>query len=191
LPYAVTPDPYCYPGSTVLKNVPGFRDQAPLDEFEARVYKARAEQVLPDGRLTFGHYKAVHKHLFQDVYAWAGKFRTVRIAKGDSMFCYPEHIDGQMKALFGELKRKRLLFGLDADTFAAEMGAFLATLNAIHPFREGNGRTQLAFASLMAARAEHPLQLDRLEPDKFLKAMIVSFSGNDKPLAQIVRKLIA
>jgi transposase-like protein len=49
----------------------------------------RSAEPLPAGKLTYPHYCAIHRHLFQDVYTWAGKPRTVRIAKGGSMFCYP------------------------------------------------------------------------------------------------------
>ena len=90
--YADVPDPYCYPGTTILINRLGFRDQAKLDAFEAEVTAERATQALPTGRLGYGHYRAIHRHLFQDVYAWAGKIRTVRISKEGSTFCYPEHI---------------------------------------------------------------------------------------------------
>jgi len=55
-------------------------------------------------------------------------------------------------------------------------------LNAIHPFREGNGRTQTTFLTLLAERASHPFDLEKLDPEAFLAAMIASFKGNDVPL---------
>jgi len=93
--YENSHDPYCYPNSSVLKNRLGLRDQEQLNAFEAMITAQRGEEPLPRGRLGFAHYRAIHRHLFQDVFAWAGKLRTVRIAKGDSMFCYPEHIDAE------------------------------------------------------------------------------------------------
>jgi cell filamentation protein len=80
--YEAIVDPYCYSGSTVLKNIPGLRSQRALDRFEAAITAQRADEPLPSGRLSVAHYRAVHHHLFQDVYAWAGRFRTVRISKG-------------------------------------------------------------------------------------------------------------
>jgi cell filamentation protein len=115
--------------------------------------------------------------LFQDVYVWAGKFRTVRLGKDGSAFCYPENIAREMQRLFADLKRQRHLRGLSPEAFAAASAHFLATLNAIHPFREGNGRTQASFLTLLADRAGHPLNLDRLVPERFLAAMIESFYG--------------
>src|ERR1700694_5875932 len=85
--YADVPDPYCYPGTTVLVNRLGFRDQVRLDAFEAEVSAERATQPLPVGALSYALYRAIHRHLFQDVYAWAGKIRSVRISKGESTFC--------------------------------------------------------------------------------------------------------
>ncbi|PKP77311.1 MAG: adenosine monophosphate-protein transferase [Alphaproteobacteria bacterium HGW-Alphaproteobacteria-3] len=180
--YDAAADPYCYTGTTVLKYIPGLRTQAALDAFETASTTQRADEPLPSGRHSVTHYRALHHHLFQDVYAWAGKFRTVRISKDGSAFCYPENIQREMSALFDDLKKKRYFRNLPADDFAKKATAFFATLNAIHPFREGNGRTQTAFLVLLADQAGHPIDLQRLEPEIFLKAMIASFHGNEKPL---------
>jgi cell filamentation protein len=187
--YDAGADPYCYVGTTVLKNVLGLRDQGALDRFEAVVTAKRAEEPLPAGRLDVRHYRAVHRHLFQDVFRWAGRFRTVRTGKADSMFCYPENIPAQMDSLFSDLKARRFLQGLASAEFAVEAARFLSTLNAIHAFRDGNGRTQLAFLALLAQRAGHPLALARLEPEAFLAAMIASFQGNERLLAEQIRSL--
>jgi cell filamentation protein len=189
--YEGVPDPYCYPGTSVLKNRLGLRDQQKLDAFEALITAQRAEEPLPQGRLGYAHYKALHRHLFQDVYAWAGKPRTVRIAKGGSMFCYPEHIDGEMRSLFAQLSRDRFFGGLRPTELANGAARFLTQLNAIHPFREGNGRTQLTYLTLLASHAGHPLTLERLDPKVVLPAMIASFKGDEVPLASVIKELIA
>lgn len=189
--YEAAADPYCYPGETVLKNIPGLRIQADLDRFEAAATTQRADEPLPSGRLSVSHYYAVHRHLFQDVFVWAGKPRTVRLAKGGSAFCYPEHIEREMRTLFANLRAMRGLSGLSPTEFAHQAATFLATLNAIHPFREGNGRTQLTFLALVSDRAAHPLDLDRLEPEPFLAAMVASFGGDTLDLAAHIRRLLA
>lgn len=188
--YAAVPDPYCYPGSTVLVNLPGLRDGAALEAYEFALSRERADQPLPAGRGSVTHYRAIHRHLFQDVYAWAGRYRTVRISKGGSTFCYPEHIAAEMKRLFDDLKARRGLRGLDAAEFAVSAAHFLADLNAIHPFREGNGRSQLVFFALVADRAGHSLRLERLEPAAFLDAMVASFRGREAALATAIPELI-
>jgi cell filamentation protein len=150
----------------------------------------RADEPLPKGRLSVTHYLAIHHHLFLDVYQWAGTYRTVRMSKSDSAFCYPEHIARQMQQLFADLKRQNFFRNLSVEDFAAGATRFLATLNAIHPFREGNGRTQTTFLMLLADRAGHSLDLDKLVPERFLQAMIASFEGNEQPLGLEIRSLI-
>ena len=182
--YDAVTDPYCYPGTTVLKNIPEIRNQSALDEFEAALTAQRADEPLPNGRFSVAHYKAIHHHLFQDIYAWAGRFRTVRISKDGSAFCYPENISREMRRLFYGLSERKYLVDLSAKEFAAEAAGFLSTLNAIHPFREGNGRTQTTFVTLIAKCAGHPFDLDKLDPENFLSAMVASFQGDDQPLNQ-------
>jgi cell filamentation protein len=182
--YDAVADPYCYPGTTVLKNIAGVQEQAALERFETISTAQPADEPLPHGRLSVSHYQAIHHHLFQDVYRWAGKFRTVRLGKSGSAFCYPENIAREMQQLFRSLAKKLHLRGLPRATFASEAASFLTTLKAIHPFREGNGRTQTTFLALLADRAGHPFDLDKLEPDRFLAAMVSSFKGNERPLVQ-------
>jgi cell filamentation protein len=188
--YDAVADPYCYPGTTVLRNIPDLREQAALDEFETASAAQRADEPLPGGRLSVTHYRAIHRHLFQDIYAWAGKFRTVRISKDGSAFCYPEHIEREMVALFAGMKGKRYFCGLTPGGFAREATGVLATLNAIHPFREGNGRTQTTFLVLLAIHAGHPVDLQRLDAEAFLEAMIASFRGKEQSLHRQIRGLI-
>jgi cell filamentation protein len=150
----------------------------------------RSDEPLPIGRFSVSHYTVVHHHLFQDVYSWAGKFRTVRLAKSGSAFCYPEHIAREMKALFARLKAKNQLRDLSPNDFAREAASFLTILNAIHPFREGNGRSQLSFMALMANDAGHPLDLAMLHPDEFLEAMVASFRNDEEPLRLALASMI-
>jgi cell filamentation protein len=188
--YEAESDPYCYPDSNVLKNKAGLRDEAALEEFESAMTFARSTEPLPAGRLSVSQYCAIHHHLFQDVYVWAGKFRTVRMTKGASTFCYPEYIAREMKAAFTWLKVQRHLRERSVPDFAAGAAHLMAEINAIHPFREGNGRTQLTFLALLAERAGHPLDLDRLDPEAVLDAMIQSFSGEEGALRTLIEGLI-
>ena len=151
---------------------------------------ARAEEPLPAGRASAHHYKAIHHHLFQDVYSWAGKYRKVRLTKGNSTFCYPEHIGREMTRIFSWLRNERHLKHRGADEFVAGAAHFLAELNAVHPFREGNGRTQLTFLALLASTAGHPINLERLDPSSVIEPMISSFNGDERPLARLLASLV-
>lgn len=189
--YAAPDEIYCYPDSTVLRNLKNLRSAEDLERFETAMTNQRADELLPAGQLDADHYYAIHQHLFQDVYEWAGQPRTVRIEKGASVFCYPENIAGQMDALFSDLNRSSFFGDLSREAFSSSLAAFLATLNAIHPFREGNGRTQLIFASLIAHKAGHPFDLEHLQETEFLDAMIDSFSGDEGPLRSQILRMIA
>ena len=188
--YEATPDPYSYPGTGVLRNRLDLREPSSLEAFEADAVTQRGMEPLPAGRFTATHFRAVHRHLFQDVYAWSGRFRTVRIAKDGSIFCYPEHIQTQITSLFECLAGHDKLRGLSAGDFAVNGAHFLAELNAIHAFREGNGRAQMAFFAMLAAHAGHPLDFELLEPEPFLHAMIASFNGDNSLLEEQLRRLI-
>lgn len=187
--YEVFEDPYCYKGTFVLKNKRGLRNAAALEQFELEMTTARADEPFPSGRFGAPHYRALHRHLFQDVYAWAGRYRTVRTSKGGNAFCYPENIAAQMEKLFLELPTGLLRRGASPEEFALSAAKFLAELNAIHPFREGNGRSQLSFLYLAAAKAGHPLDFSRIRPTEFLDAMIVSFEGVLMPLKTEIHRL--
>jgi cell filamentation protein len=114
----------------------------------------------------------------------------VRISKDGSAFCYPENIAGAMDKFFTGLRKRNHLRGLSAAAFAAQAAEALSTLNAIHPFREGNGRTQTTFLFLLAARAGHALNLDKLDREQFLAAMVASFTASDRLLTKEIRRLM-
>ncbi len=162
--YDATNDPYTYENSTVLVNELDLRDQGELDDFEAGITHARAREPLPEGNLDFAHFCAIHHHLFQDVFDWAGTPRTVRISKQGSAFCFPEHIEAQATKLFSDLKAKKYLQRLPAKEFA--------------------------FFALLADRAGHPLDLEKLDPNAMLHAMIAGFDGDESELTAVINGLI-
>lgn len=187
--YDAFDDPYAYKGSDTLKNKLGLRDPDQLEAFELEMTTIRAREPLPRGRFDASHYRQVHRHLFQDVYNWAGKYRSVRTAKGGNPFCFPEYIDDQMNRLFSTIGP--LLEAVDAEVFAREAARFLGELNAIHPFREGNGRSQLAFMAIVSEAAGFPLAFDRVKRDTFLPAMILSYDGELSSLITELSELLA
>ncbi|MGQ2933734.1 Fic/DOC family protein [Sphingopyxis sp.] len=184
--YAAEDDPYCYPGTTVLRNLLGIQDGVTLETVETELTTARADEPLPEGSLDVAHFRAIHYHLFQDLYDWAGQTRTVRTSKGSSHFCYPEYIDAELGKLFASLSDANFFTGMKTAEYAVAAAEFLATLNVIHAFREGNGRVQLSFLLLLSEAAGHPLQLERLNPEAMLAAMVASFNGDEHPLADIL-----
>jgi cell filamentation protein len=187
--YEAFDDPYCYRGTEVLKNRVGIRDSKLLEAFELEMSALRAEEPLPEGRFGPAHYRAVHRHLFQDVYHWAGRYRTVRIGKAGNWFCYPDYIPSQMTLVFKALNEEAFSPRAEFGDFAQAAAGFLGDLNAIHPFRDGNGRSQLSFLHLVALRAGHPVDLSRVNPSDLMAAMIASFDGNLGPLTAEIARL--
>ena len=189
--YTAEQDPLCYPGTTVLKNRLNLHTQPELDEFELAISLTRADEEWPAGLLDYGHYKALHHHLFQDVYDWAGETRTIRIGKDGNWFCFPEYIDREMGRIFQTLATEENLVGLSVELFSSRAAHVLAEINAVHPFREGNGRTQLAFLAVLAENAALMFNDDALKRDSVIQAMVDSFSGNEAPLAALVADIVS
>jgi cell filamentation protein len=173
-----------------LRNARGIRSAIELEKFEVAMVSLRLVALLPQGQFDPAHYRAIHRHLFQDVYEWAGEYRSIRIAKGSAMFCYPEHIADQMELLFAQLSSASFTPGIAPDDFIAAAASFLSDLNAIHPFREGNGRTQLTFLFLLGNRAGLALDMTRIRPQAMLSAMIASFNGKMAALEEEIGRLV-
>jgi cell filamentation protein len=185
--YTATDDPLCYPGTQVLINKAGLRDHDQLDQFEQLMFLIRADEQLPPGDLDYAHYKAIHHHFFQDVYSWAGQPRTIRTGKGGNWFCYPEYVDAEMKRVFGQLAAEDHLTGSGSrEKFATRASYYISEINAIHPFREGNGRCQLTLLSILLDLAGFQMNEEEIAPSAFMAAMIASFSGDNGPLAQAI-----
>ena len=187
--YDATEDPLCYPGTSILRNKADLQDQDELDQFEQLMFLTRSKEFLPEGDLDYEHYKRIHHHFFQDVYDWAGQPQDVRTAKGGNWFCYPEYIDVEMKKLFGELAKEDYLTGItNRSDFAARAAHFIAEINAIHPFREGNGRCQLTLLDILLDLSGLEMNEDQIDPKQFMEAMIASFHGNNDPLVEAIQQ---
>lgn len=141
-------DPYQYPGTDVLKNLRDIRDQDFLSQFEAEATSRRIIELIDSplmGNVDLVHLKPIHKHIFQDVYAWASEFRTVNISKEGHLFARSDFVAAALKDLLQRLATENHLRTMDRNLFAEMAGFFLGEINAAHPFREGNGRAQREF----------------------------------------------
>lgn len=174
----------------MLRNKANVKDQSELDAFELSMLVTRANEPWPTGNLDVLHYLSLHHHLFQDVYDWAGALRTMRISKNGAWFCYPEFINGELVTLFHWLKSEEFFQSLSGADFSKKAARLLAELNAIHPFREGNGRTQMSLLTILIDNAGLSFNVDKLEPKRAMDAMIVSFRGNLSPLAELIQDLV-
>ncbi|MFZ2964438.1 MAG: Fic family protein [Rhodoglobus sp.] len=152
-------DPYLDPDTGLLRNLVGARTQSALDAAEGALVFARAVQLVnhpvrPTGDLD--EFRAIHRHLFQDVYDWAGKTRTVDIRKnvdGAEVFLPVSMIDRATMFAAEELRRDNMLSGMNRDQFIDRLSYHYDQWNYVHPWREGNGRCQRVFWSRVASDA--------------------------------------
>ncbi len=150
------------PGATMLRNKYGLHNRAALtqreyDETTDRSLELATGQVqLPQSR-DAAHLKAVHRHLFQDVYDWAGEYRTVNMEKGGRAFLDYRYLDEWLEQSFAQMSATRWS-SLDHEQFADAAAAGFAMINYAHPFREGNGRSSRIF--LQQCTSDGQFELD-------------------------------
>jgi cell filamentation protein len=181
-------DPYLYPGLRVLRNLARIADEAELDTFERQMANQRAAEGVPSGAFDLAHLRAIHRQLFQDIYDWAGEIRTVEISKDGHQFQFRRYIETGMADVHRRLVAAGFLTGLDVPQFAERAGEIIGDINYVHPFREGNGRTQMQYLRLLADRAGHPIDLTRLDRDAWMAASRSAHRGDYAGMAaQIAR----
>jgi cell filamentation protein len=186
-------DPYVYPGTTVLRNLRDIRDAALLSEFEAEATAYRLRQLehkpIAD-RFDSRHLQAIHRYIFQDVFDWAGAFRTVNISKSCDPFAFQEHIVSSLMQTFDELNREGNLIGADPAGFARRGAYYLGEINAIHPFREGNGRAQRELIRGLALRNGFTCDWRKVSREKMIEASRRSLRVDNAGLEEILRSVL-
>ncbi len=184
-------DPHTERGSECPKNRFGLTDYCLLQPVERTFVLRRAVQLeaTPEpGNFDIPHLKSIHRFLFQDVFPWAGDFRVVTISKGNSPFAPWQHIESSLADLLARLRQEQFLCGIDAAALIARSAFYLGELNAIHPFREGNGRTQREFIRQLALGAGHPLSWAGFTQQQMTDASIQShLKGDHSALASILK----
>lgn len=183
---------YCYPGSNVLKNKMGIRDMEQLHEMERKLTMLRILELLDKpvrGTFDLKHLQAVYAYIFQDVYDWAGELRKVDIAKGN-MFCNAMFLSGQAEEIFGKLKAENYLHGLEEDGFAIRLAYYFSEINALHPFREGNGRSQREFIRCLALHNGYVINFVNADKDEMLEASRESFLCEYGAMERLFRKCL-
>lgn len=182
-------DPYMDPYTGVLRNKPGLRDERMLREFEYEATAVRLQQlaVKPiEGRFDLAHLKAIHGHVFQDVYDWAGQVRTVNLSKGGTAFTQVAFIESAGKKVGEALAAEGFLRGLDNPGFVDRLAHHYRDWNALHPFREGNGRATRELLGQLARGAGFEIDQQRIDnsKDQWNRAAWSSAKGDLDPIKQ-------
>jgi cell filamentation protein len=186
-------DPYVYPGTAVLRNRPGLLDGDALADREAQASTLRIAQLAAhrlDGAYDLPHLQEFHRIIFQDIYDWAGELRSVPLAKPGSMFATPSNIESYATGLFRQLAAEEHLGGLSRERFAERLTYYYAEINAVHPFREGNGRAQRAFLSQLALEAGHSLAWERLNSESLIHASQRRFQGDNVAMRDLLESVV-
>jgi cell filamentation protein len=164
-------DPYCYPGTDVLRNMEDIRDRKALDRFEADAVAANLVALRRKpitGSFDIRRLQETHRRIFARIYPWAGEFRTGigMMAKNRSGFTVAygpsSNVPGALDGVFAALNKENCLKGLDLDAFVKRIAYYYSELDAIHPFREGNSRTLRAFTADLASEAGHTLDWSQI-----------------------------
>jgi len=187
-------DIYCYPSTNVLRNKAGITNAEELDIYEGELSTLRSIEILEiptSGKFNLSHLQDIHFVLFQDIYDWAGKIRTVDISRGNSRFANVRFIESAANELFKKLSRENRLEGLNKNDLSARLAHYLSEINALHPFREGNGRVQRLFISQLSQAAGYQLDYSDLEQEQIYEAMEVAFKGDESILASLILDRLA
>lgn len=183
---------YCYPNSNVLINKLDIKDNKKLEKAEkmivlAKLYDLRQNKLMGDFDKI--HFINIHKYLFEDLYPFAGEFRTENIAKDSFSFAEWEFIDSELDRLLLKLKEEDFLENLNKEDMAKRLAYYMSELNVLHPFREGNGRTIREFIRELAFKNKYIIDYSKTGSEEMLDAMMKSVI-DETDLAKIIYKCL-
>lgn len=181
---------YCYPESNVLINKLNIRNTEDLSVAEReitaiRLAMAKAEPIK--GSFDLKHLQKIHKMIFGDIYNWAGKLRHVNIAKGNQ-FCLAMNLETYADNLFCKLENEHYLIGYEG-CVPYRLAYYLSEINVLHPFREGNGRTQRLFIEYLAMIAGYRLDFSCVTPHEMIIASADSFACDYRSIKEMFEKI--
>ena len=179
-------DPYIDENG-VLINKKGIKDESELDKVERASSYMKAlylDQNPIKGKFDLKHLQAIHKKLFEDIYPFAGKIRDGYLQKGQQDFTMGYRIE----KLFTQLKNEQFLKKTEPAKIAGRLAYYMGEINAIHPFREGNGRTQRIFIAQLAKEAGFELTFSKATQKEMINASIQAHRCDYKGLESIIEK---
>lgn len=185
---------YCYPDTNILKNKLGIRDLDILHAAERDYSSVRQAELARNGTIgdfSLKHLCSIHRQLFQDIYTWAGKLRTVDISKG-TIFCLVQFIESEFQEMYGRLEKENFLADIsDKRKMANRLAYYLGEINMIHPFREGNGRTQRIYIEqLCINNGRFEIDFTEVTKEEMINASIQSANLNNDMLEDILYKCL-
>lgn len=168
---------YCYKDSNTLKNYFNIQNHELLEEIERKIVLVKLYELRQNKQIKnfdIKHFISIHKFLFEDIYPFVGLFRNENIAKGNFSFAEWEYIENELQKLLEKLKQESYLADLEKEELSKRLAYYMAELNVLHPFREGNGRVIREFIRQLAFKNEYILDLQEIESKEMLNACIKS-----------------
>jgi len=185
-------DPYLYPELNVMRNRLGIRQAERLAQ-AAYEFTALRAATLSLGPLLRGlpHLCAIHQHLYQDIFDWAGDIREMDIYQGDTRFCHFAYIEKEGNALMQDLEEEGYLVGLEKADFINRLSHYYCEINVLHPFRIGNGIVQRIFFEQLAIQAGYQLDWRGIDPEAWAQANQSGAMGDLSALNTIFSKVVS
>lgn len=183
----------CYEGTSCLINKFDIKDEVILKELETTITLNKITEYSLNplfDSFDVQHYKNIHRYLFGDIYDWAGEYRTVDMSKKGTIFAEAENVENLMSNCFKRLNDKNLFQGLKFDDFIDDFVDFYCVTNMIHPFREGNGRTQRVFLNQLINKNGYDIDFFEIDTDELMIATIQSANGVTDYLKDIFKYAI-
>ena len=184
---------YTDTGTGVLKNLAGITEQDALEFFESAAITKRIKE-LKDHPIKIKNSTAllaIHKHLFQDVYSWAGQKRLVEIAKDGKQFFPTARFDTAFAYIDSLLAEYRAIVRTEKPLIADKLAKILDAVNYLHPFREGNGRAQREFIRVLALEKGYILNLNPADnADVYERYMTGTVDGDTDKLAELILEIM-
>lgn len=181
---------YCL-SEGVLKNKLGITDPELLHSAEREItsmWLLRLKSEPVKGSFDFTHLRRIHRRIFSDIYSWAGKSRTVDISKGN-VFCRAMFIEDYAEELFSKLKKENCLIDCEFERIPDRLSFYLSEINVLHPFREGNGRTQRAFIEMLGAVCGYHVDFSKVSSDEMIKASAAAFAKEYESLNKMFERI--
>ncbi|MGB1262492.1 MAG: putative adenosine monophosphate-protein transferase Fic [Cognaticolwellia sp.] len=190
--YGTGNDPYCYNGTDVLINKLNIKNNSILENAEAELSQLSLESIdFTPPPYNFLYLQKIHKTLFGDLYDWAGSIRTIGMNKGDTMFCRPEYIQNETDKVFIKLAKNNYFLNIPHNSFINSIAELYGDLNIIHPFREGNGRSQRILFEHIIVNAGYKISWMNVSKDEWIQANINSVGCDYELLENIFTRCIS
>jgi len=184
---------YTDPRTGVMRNTANIANHDDLLFFESAAVAGRLKELetKPVAIHNAASLLAIHKYLFQDVYEWAGQKRTVEISKQGKPFFITAYFDKGFAYVDSLIAEYRGIDPSDKAGLARHLADLLDSINYLHPFREGNGRTQREFLRTLALEKGYTLNLN--PPDNagvYERYMSGTIDGDVNKLALLIEELL-